>query len=212
MIIGHFYRMRQDFAKAASYYQRAAELSTTQVIAYYSLAELKAQSGDRREAIAYLRTAIEINPAFTKSYRALGALYEQELDHRGAQRVYESGLQVAPDDPILLNNLAWVTLMQGGDVSTAYLHIRKAVALAPGDPDVQDTLAWWYYLTHDYQEAIHILKKVIRAQPDQALYHYHLGMAYLNVGDREQAWQHLQRALDLGIDAEHRSRIMEQRP
>jgi Flp pilus assembly protein TadD len=97
-------------------------------------------------------------------------------------------------------------------MSIAYLHIRKAVALAPDDPDIQDTLAWWHYLSQDYLQAIHILKKVIKTQPEHPIYRYHLGMASLKNGESEQAKRHLRQALNLGIDAEHWNHIMEHLP
>ena len=97
-------------------------------------------------------------------------------------------------------------------MGTAYMHIRRAVALDPNDPDLQDTLAWWYYLSDDYQQAMTILKRIVRAQPERAIYHYHLGMVYLKHGDAEEARRHLQQALDLGIDAEHRGLIREHLP
>jgi len=102
--------------------------------------------------------------------------------------------------------------MPGGDVATAYVYIRKAVVLVPEDPDLQDTLAWWYYLSHDYPQAITILRKVVKAHPEHAIYRYHLGMAYLKSGDRDEAQHQLQKALDLGIDAEYRRLIKEHLP
>jgi transposase len=104
--------------------------------------------------------AIATNRAFAKAYRALGSLYEQKKHYQQARTVYGRGLQYAPDDPVLLNNLSWVHLMPGGDAATAYLYVHKAASLAPEDPDLQDTLAWWCYLTHDYLRAITILKAV----------------------------------------------------
>jgi len=92
------------------------------------------------------------------------------------------------------------------------MHIRKAIILAPEDPELQDTLAWWYYLTQDYLQAITLLNKIIKAQPDHAIYRYHLGMVYLKSGDSEQAQQHLQRALALGIDPDSRRLIKEHMP
>ena len=153
-----------------------------------------------------------INPTFTKSYRALGGLYEQKKNYQHARIAYERGLQYAPNDPTVLNNLAWAYLMLGGDLGTAYMHIRKAITLAPEDPEFQDTLAWWYYLTQDYSQAITLLNKIVKAQPDHAIYRYHLGMAYLKSGDNEQARQHLRRALDLGIDSDSRRLIIEHMP
>jgi tetratricopeptide (TPR) repeat protein len=82
--------------------------------------------------------AIATNRAFAKAYRALGSLYEQKKDYQQDRTIYERGLQYAPDDPVLLNNLSWVHLMSGGDVATAYVYI-KAASLAPEDPDLQPT-------------------------------------------------------------------------
>jgi Tfp pilus assembly protein PilF len=56
------------------------------------------------------------------------------------------------------------------------------------------------------------LNKIVKAQPEHVIYRYHLGMVYLKSGDSEQAQQHLQRALDLGIDPDSRRLIKEHMP
>ena len=212
LILGHVYYTRADYARAEVAYKHAMEVPHPNVLPYYAMANVEVRRGNRRQAIAYLEQAVIINPAFTKSYRALGSLYEQEKDYQQASVTYERGLQHAPDDPTLLNNLAWAHLMLGSDMGTAYMHIRKAITLAPEDLELQDTLAWWYYLTQDYLQAITLLNKIVKAQPDHALYRHHLGMAYLKSGNNEQARQHLQRALDLGIDADSHRLIEEHMP
>ena len=209
LILGHVYYTRGDYVRAEVAYKHAMEAPHPNVLPYYAMSELEVRRQNRRQAIAYLEQAVIINPAFTKSYRALGSLYEQEKDYQRASITYEHGLQYAPDDPMLLNNLAWAYLMLGSDLGTAYMHIRKAITLAPEDLELQDTLAWWYYLTQDYLQAITLLNKIVKAQPDHALYRYHLGMAYLKSGHNEPARQHLQRALKLGIDADSRRLIEE---
>jgi tetratricopeptide (TPR) repeat protein len=210
LILGHAYHSRADYSHAEVAYRHAMTTHKANVLPYYAMAQLEVMRANRHQAIAYLEQAIATNPAFTKSYRALGSLYEQEHDYQQARTAYERGLRYAPDDPALLNNLAWVQMMPGGDMATAYVHIRKAVSLTPEDPDLQDTLAWWYYLTQGYAQAITLLKKIVEAQPAHPIYHYHLGMAYLQSGAHEQARQHLQQALDLGIDADYHRLIEEQ--
>jgi Tfp pilus assembly protein PilF len=54
--------------------------------------------------------------------------------------------------------------------------------------------------------------KIVKAQPEHAIYRYHLGMAYLKSGQREEAQHHLQQALALGVDTEHRRLIEEHMP
>ena len=212
LILGHVYYTRADYARAEVAYRQAMAAPHPNVLAYYAMAQVEVGRGNRRQAIAYLEQAVVMNLAFTKSYRALGGLYEQEKDYQQASVTYERGLQYAPDDPTLLNNLAWAHLMLGCDIGIAYMHIRKAIILAPEDPELQDTLAWCYYLTQDYLQAITLLNKIVKAQPEHALYRHHLGMAYLKSGDSAQAQQHLQRALELGIDPDSRRLIKEHMP
>jgi tetratricopeptide (TPR) repeat protein len=212
LILGHVYYAGADYARAEVAYRRAMGAPRPTALPYYAMAQLEAGRGNRRQAIAYLEQAVVMDPTFPKSYLALGGLYEQEQDYQQARLTYQRGLQHAPQDPTLLNNLAWVHLVLGADLGTAYVHIRKAITLAPEDPDLQDTLAWWYYLAHDYPQAIAVLQKIVKAHPDHALYRYHLGMAYLKSGAREEGQHHLQRALALGIDAEHRRLIQEHTP
>jgi tetratricopeptide (TPR) repeat protein len=210
LILGHAYHTAADYTQAEVAYRHAIETPRANVLPYYAMARLEVVRANKHQAIAYLEQAIAANPAFTKSYRALGSLYEQERDYQQARTAYERGLRYAPEDPALLNNLAWVQMMPGGDKATAYVHIRKAVSLSPEDADLQDTLAWWYYLTQEYAQAITLLEKIVKAQPAHAIYHYHLGMAYLQSGAHGQARQHLQQALDLGIDADYQRLIEEQ--
>lgn len=95
------------------------------------------------------------------------------------------------------------------DKAAAYLLLRQAVTLAPDDPDVQDSLGWWHYLNHDYQQASTLLKGSVQAMPDNPLFRYHLGMALLKTGDERVALTNLKKALELGIADEYKSKILE---
>jgi Flp pilus assembly protein TadD len=154
-----------------------------------------------------LRHAIQIDVRFLKAYQALGIVYEQLQEYAQARMVYEQGLQYYPDDLTLLNNLAWIQLVYLGDKPSAYVHIKRAAALAPEDPDVRDSLAWWYYTDNDTERAVALLVPLIEAHPQQPIYRYHLGMAYHQQGKAAQASQHLQRALALGVEPEYARHI-----
>ena len=60
---------------------------------------------------------------------------------------------------------------------------------------IDDTLAWAYYHKGQYKMSIQILQDALKAEPDNAPYHYHIGLAYSKLGDVLQAKSHLQRAL-----------------
>jgi Flp pilus assembly protein TadD len=209
ILLAHFYKERQDTARARYYLLKAKDANEGIVIPYYSLAELEASQGNRAVAIAYLQQAIARQPSFVKAYIALGSLYEQVKEYQKAKTAYETGLRYAPDDNVLLNNLAWVNLVHLGDKSAAYIGVRNALSLTPEDPDIQDTLAWWYYLNDEHHYALALLKKIVATSPANPLYRYHLGMVYLKLGEQQAARLHFHKAMELGIADEHRHVIAE---
>jgi tetratricopeptide (TPR) repeat protein len=209
ILLANFYKESHDLDKAKDYFLKANVANDDVVIPYYGLAELEAMQGNRTLAIGYLRQAIERKPYFVKSYKALGSLYEQIKDYQNAKTIYEQGLHYAPEDSVLLNNLAWVNLVHFGDKSAAYIGIKRALSLAPEDPDIQDTLGWWYYLNGDYQHALVLLKRIVEANPANPLYRYHLGMVFFGIGEEQVARVHLQRAAESGINDEYKAAIME---
>lgn len=207
MLIGKYYRDKNDIDKARKFFVKALEENSDSGILYYYLAEIEALRGNKQNAIAHLARGIEKDPKFIQSYQALGGLYEQLQDYQAAKRIYEEGLRQGGEDSILLNNLGWVNLMYLGNREAAYVQLRKAAALAPEDSDIHDSLAWWYYLNQDYQQAVTLLKQIVKAHAHNALYHYHLGMVYRKLGERELALDSLKKALELGIDDTYRTQI-----
>ncbi|HXH12488.1 MAG TPA: tetratricopeptide repeat protein [Alphaproteobacteria bacterium] len=204
ILLSRFYKEYNDLGKVEEYLLEAKDSNARIVIPYYELAKLAVRQGHHAAAITYLQQAIERQPSFVKAYIALGTLYEQAKDYQKAKITYETGLRYMPDNSVLLNNLAWINLVHFGDRAAAYVDIRKALSLSPEDPDIQDTLAWWYYLNDDHQHARVLLRNVIAARPLNPLYHYHLGMVYLKLGEQQAARHHLRKSMELGIDDESR--------
>jgi Flp pilus assembly protein TadD len=62
----------------------------------------------------------------------------------------------------------------------------------------RDTYAWASIRSGSFlEEAIAILKSVLRDNETVGLYHYHLGEAYRKNGDKFEARKHLRRAIEL---------------
>ena len=207
MFIGDYYQQRGELVKAETYVKNAIETNAQCALCYYKLAEINKQTGNVQFAIRHLQQAVQIDQRFLKAYQALGITYEQSKEYEQARRIYEQGLQYYPDDLTLLNNLAWIQLVHVDDRPAAYVHIKRAAALAPKDPDITDTLAWWYVVANDAERAVALLAPVIDEHPQHPLYRYHMGMAYLQQGKAAQARQHLHRALALGIEPEYARHI-----
>ncbi|MDB5405425.1 MAG: prsT [Rhodospirillales bacterium] len=98
--------------------------------------------------------------------------------------VHERLLQNAPDNPLVLNNLAW--LYHGRNDARAVAMAEKAVRLAPDRQEIQDTLAWILVQNGANERGLEILEKISAATsaPDVQ---YHLAVAQKNAGRRGDA-------------------------
>ena len=63
-------------------------------------------------------------------------------------------------------------------------------------PALLDTLGWVHYRLGDYGEAVKVLTGVVEKAPDVPVFNYHLGMAYLKQGDKQEARTYLSKAVD----------------
>jgi Tfp pilus assembly protein PilF len=75
--------------------------------------------------------------------------------------------------------------------------IRKAVALAPKDGYITDSLGWLFYKKGQYQDAVDTLEKAIALVPDDPIILEHLGDAYSKLNGREKALEYYKRSLSV---------------
>jgi Flp pilus assembly protein TadD len=98
---------------------------------------------------------------------------------------------------VAANNLAWMLAESGGDLDEALRLAQVAQEKLPDLPNVLDTLAWVHYKKANYPAAIDLLRNCVGKDPKNAVYQYHLGMAYFKSGDRQRARTSLTEALKL---------------
>jgi Tfp pilus assembly protein PilF len=72
----------------------------------------------------------------------------------------------------------------------------------PDSPDTADTLAWVYYYRAQYGSARDLLETALKTAPNNPSIHYHLGMAYLKLGDKTNAALHFKKAASLEPDSQ----------
>ena len=93
-------------------------------------------------------------------------------------------------------------LSQGGNVDVALAMAQRARRALPDWPNAADTLGWAYYQKGVYQSAISQFQEALRlgekhGAPDDAVIHYHLGLAYQKANQSSLARQQLEKALKL---------------
>jgi tetratricopeptide (TPR) repeat protein len=100
------------------------------------------------------------------------------------------GLQIAPRDLELNNNLAYTLAKHLNDPEAAKPFAERAAQIAPLNPAVLDTLGWVYYETGQYRDADRVLDRALQTSktPDNRVPAYlHLAMCKRAIGDEPEA-------------------------
>ena len=103
------------------------------------------------------------------------------------KRSLNAALQIAPDQPLILNYLGYAKLERGEDLDMAEALIRKASELAPDDASIIDSLGWAQFKRGKIEAAIETLQNAAAKDPEQAEIHEHLGDALFTSGRRYEA-------------------------
>jgi Zn-dependent protease with chaperone function len=107
---------------------------------------------------------IEKEPYNANLYSMLGDIYYARNNFEGVQKAYETSLHLAPDNPQVLNNLAWLYATSEDkrfrDHQRALFLAQKAASLEQ-TPYILDTLAESYYVNGMLDDAIATAKKAL---------------------------------------------------
>lgn len=135
-----------------------------------------------------------------RALEQLGRIEEAEAELWAA-------LQMAPDNPQLLNHLGYLWVDSGRRVEQGAEMIARAFAADPRNANIQDSLGWAQYRRGQYETAVETLEGAVARQPANAEINDHLGDAYWRVGrTREAGWQ-WNRVLTLEPEPERRAEV-----
>ena len=193
--LGAWQEETRDLAGAESSAQKALSLDTNNNDAFELLARVEAKLGASDKALRNCYEWIKKNPRYARAYVLTGSLEESRGNWKTAEELYRKAIGVQPHYPDAENNLAYLLLERGGDTDVALSLARAAHMEAPNVPTIDDTLAWACYHKGLYKTAINLLQDALKAEPESAQYHYHIGLAYGKINDRSQAKLHLRKVL-----------------
>jgi tetratricopeptide (TPR) repeat protein len=196
---GKIYLAQRDFTHAEADLLKAIDLDPKLEAAYLLLAQLYVASNKQDEAIEKLNALVEKNktvPALTQ----LAMLQAQRKNFPAARDAYEKLLEIAPNFPLALNNLAALYSERLGQLDKAYDLAKRASEAAPNEPRLADTLGWILFKRGDYGNALQLLQESAGKLPEQPEIQFHAGMAYYMMGEEGPARLALQKAVDATAD------------
>jgi tetratricopeptide (TPR) repeat protein len=177
--------------------RKALALDPSYRAAYDILGSLYRQQNKLAEAQQMFDKLSHERPNDVPAQTMAGTLRILRGDMSGARQQFEKVLAIDPRAAIASNNLAYMDAEAGTNLDVALNRAQAAKAALPDDPEVDDTLGWVYIKRGLPALAVTPLEQAVAKDPDNALYHYHLGTAHAKAGERDRARASLQRALSL---------------
>jgi tetratricopeptide (TPR) repeat protein len=185
--IGDTHRERERFVEADAAYTKAVNLIT--------------KPSERHWVLFYTR----------------GIARERLKRWTEAEQDLEFALKLKPEQPSVMNYLAYTWIEHGVNQDKALDMLHKAVELREDDGYIVDSLGWAYYRRGEFAKAVKYLERAIVLEPGEATINDHLGDAYWRVGRKTEAqfqWNHalrlkpeekdlarIERKLSAGLDA-----------
>ncbi|WP_157845893.1 tetratricopeptide repeat protein [Kiloniella litopenaei] len=144
----------------------------------------------------------ENNSRYWALFYYRGIAFERQKKWPKAEADFLKALELSPDQPHVLNYLAysWVELKK--NLEQAEKMLIKAVELRPDDGYVVDSLGWVYYRLGKFDEAVKYLEKAIELKAEDPVINDHLGDAYWQVGRKHEARFQWRRALSFEPEEE----------
>jgi Flp pilus assembly protein TadD len=189
-----------DTTKAEEFLRRAIDADATNFDAYSLLGQLYVSQRKLDQALVEYDKLAARQPGAVGPPTMAGLILQAQGKEDEARRRYERLVEVAPGAAVASNNLAWMYASRGEQLDRALQLAQAAKAQLPDQPEVSDTLAFVYIKKQLGSLAIPLLRQVLEKRPDKPVFHYHLGLAYSQTGDKAAARKALEQALKLKAD------------
>lgn len=181
------------FAEAASRYEALLAATPDHAPALAQLGLALCRMDRLRDALPYLRRALEIDPADAQSHLYLGLAYRGLGETGAAAACYRRAVELTPED-YLAHNYLGNTLKDLGQLDDAMASYRQALNLQPDIFQTHNNLANILFELGHFEAAAASFGRALDINPDYAIAHNNLGNTLKALGQTESAVECFQRA------------------
>jgi len=143
----------------------------------------------RKEALGLAKRAISLSPDDPMNLTMLGTAYAISNDQKSARTFLERAVSLDPNSAWGWSRLGW-TKVYLDHADEAILHFETALSLSPIDPMNFNNYAGLgsaHQLNSDYEKCIEAFEQALNENPEAIWIYRQLAPAYLEVGDRQNA-------------------------
>jgi tetratricopeptide (TPR) repeat protein len=162
LYLGSFQEEQSDYQAAAETIHAGIRAAPDNSRLHFRLGVIYDKWGRKKEAIASMKKAIELDPEDSNALNYLGYTYAdlgRELDE--AERLIRKALQFKPNDGYITDSLGWV-FYQRGNYEKALSILKKASKLVPEDPTILEHVGDAYLKLDDRQNALRYYRKSLQ--------------------------------------------------
>jgi tetratricopeptide (TPR) repeat protein len=197
-LVGQVLMRREDYAGADRAFRSAVQVDPGFVPSYVNrarIASLEKRYGDAREV---LESALAQQPGNPEALRELGIVEAHQGNTDRAVEAFQAALRADPTSEVTRANLAQAQARAGSDLSGFIEAARMMRQSDPDSPVYAETLGLVLHRSGLPGAAAEQFRDAIANAPHPiAIYHYRLGLALQDAGDRAGATRELERALEL---------------
>lgn len=203
-LVGDVERQLKQYAAAATAYRTALKLADSEDLAIQLHGTLAAagRSDEARELEAQWLAA-HPRAGLIRYYLAERAMLERAWPR--AEELLQAVIQLAPQDLVALNNLAWVQLQAGK--AEAMATVDKALKMSPQAPALLDTKAMILAAAGRLDEALALQRQAVERAPDLSAHRLHLAQYLLKAGKRDEARAEVAKLEALGARFEQQAEL-----
>jgi len=185
-----------DWPAAERYLSRAVEIAPNDADAHLYLAHFYSNLGRKQEALAHARRARELNPVSPLIAALEGLILTHQIEHEEAVRRLREAVSLEPQF-WLSHHLLANALIDAGQYEAALPESAEAKRLSPLQTlsDAFSAIALARLGRKD--EARAILESLSAAARDRYVPPTHLALIETALGDRDQAFAHLEAAVEV---------------
>jgi len=138
----------------------------------------------------------------------LASLLNKVEKFEESNQLIEGILKRDPNNAHAWNFLGYSLLERGVELDKSYEYIQKAVALAPEDGYIRDSLGWYYYTVGELDKALKELNYAVKQVPGDVEILKHLAIVHKELKDYSKAKSFIDRALSQVKYEDERQKIL----
>ncbi len=177
----------------------------------FALADIYLINKKFSEASVVLSQALSQLTSYKKNnwvdFYKRGMAYERIGEWKKAESDFNKALELQPNQPDVVNYLAYSWLVKGINIQKAEWMLKTAILNRPNDAHILDSYGWALFKAGKYNESVKYLDKATMIMPYDPTVNDHLGDVFWRTGRYLEAKYQWERALIFEPELEEEEKI-----